>query len=118
MDSKPRGPWLSVTDFHAALVSRARIVVPPEVSDVVWRSNPSKKRIRDRIEFDQDYNVTGIIDWEASAWLSEYWEYTKALFLPWNRKGWWYEIMTDVFAQYEMERRAEYYIWKYREIFA
>ncbi|KAF8914689.1 kinase-like protein [Mucidula mucida] len=129
MGSEPLGPWPSVNCFNTAMVDRARIRAPPEVSDVVWRTiNEVHARSHrvclthndfapQNVLVDKDYNITGIIDWEASAWLPEYWEYTKALFLPWNRKGWWYEVMKVVFPQYELENLAEYYIWNYREVY-
>ena len=51
---------------------------------------------------------------EVNAFLREA---TKSVFLPWYRKGWWYDIMSDVFPEYETERRAEFYIWRYREYY-
>lgn len=41
----------------------------------------------------------------------------KSTFLPWNRQGWWFEVMSDVFTQYGVEHRADVYIQEYREMY-
>ncbi|OSC96696.1 hypothetical protein PYCCODRAFT_1481808 [Trametes coccinea BRFM310] len=63
---------------------------------------------------DDDWNITGIVDWEACAWMPEYWELTKGTFLLQYRKGRWNRIMTSVFPGYASELEAERYIVKYR----
>ncbi|KAF4563674.1 hypothetical protein EYR40_003198 [Pleurotus pulmonarius] len=85
MDSKPRGPWSSVDEFHTWMVARSRIVAPPEKSDEVWscikaaHSRPHRICLThndlasQNILVDEQFNITGIIDWEAAAWMPEYW---------------------------------------------
>ena len=84
LGSTPWGPWPSVADFHTFLL-RSNVQVPPDMYDEVW---DKIKTVHGRnyrvclthndfapqnILVDKDYNVTGIVDWEASAWLPEYW---------------------------------------------
>ncbi|KAK7682334.1 hypothetical protein QCA50_014539 [Cerrena zonata] len=126
LGSRPTGPWSSAAEFHAFLLKQ-NIKAPPDVYEKVWNSiNTAHGRTHriclthndfapQNILVDEHYNVTGIVDWEAAAWMPEYWEYTKSIFLPWNRKGWWFKVMSDAFPQYEVERQAEFSIWKYRE---
>ncbi|KAI0338595.1 kinase-like protein [Trametopsis cervina] len=127
--STPYGPWSTVTDFHSHLIKAAMLDVPPEMAEAVWTTIRSSHSRDHRTCFthndlhpghvlvDSNFNVTGIINWEAAAWMPEYWEYSKATFWPQFQKptGWWTNILREVFPQYELERTAEWYIWQYRQ---
>ena len=84
LGSRPWGPWPSVAEFHTFLL-RSDVQVPPDMYDEVWDKiktvhSRNYRVCRTHNDFapqnilvDKDYNVTGIVDWEASAWLPEYW---------------------------------------------
>lgn len=94
MFSTPYGPWPSVTNFHSRLVERAALNVPPELSDIVLaqiRTAHSRKHrvclthndlAPQNILVDAEFNITGIIDWEAAGWLPEYWSVFSSLCKP------------------------------------
>ena len=87
LDAKPTGPWNSVDEFHKALMWRARRLLLPagldakEVDDVIRRAHSRPHRIclthndlgPHNVLIDDNWNITGIVDWEASAWMPEYW---------------------------------------------
>ncbi|GBE83975.1 kinase-like protein [Sparassis crispa] len=129
--SPPVGPWESVAAFHHELMARTRRLVVPEektevVHDVVQRAHSRTHRVcltrndlgPHNVLVDASWKITGIIDWEACAWMPEYWELTKGTFLPQCRKGRWNRIMTAVFPMYALELEAERYIVNYRECYA
>lgn len=82
--SRPYGPWPSVAEFHAFLLT-FNVQAPPDVHGKVWSSiNTSHSRTHrvclthndlgpQNILVDEHYNITGIVDWEAAAWMPEYW---------------------------------------------
>ncbi|KAI9070191.1 kinase-like protein [Trametes sanguinea] len=127
LGSSPFGPFESVHAFHRFLLDRAGSLDVPEeeverVQDTVRRAHSRPHRLclthndlgAHNVLVDDDWNVTGIIDWEACAWMPEYWELTKGTFLLQYRKGRWERIMTSVFPAYALELEAERYIVKYR----
>lgn len=84
LGSKPYGPWPSVAEFHAFLLE-FDVQAPPDVHEKVWNSiNTAHSRTHriclthndfapQNILVDKDFNITGIVDWEAAAWMPEYW---------------------------------------------
>ncbi|KAI0636845.1 kinase-like protein [Trametes polyzona] len=128
--SPPLGPFESVDAFHRFLLNWARTLLVPEeeavyVHETIRRAHARPQRIRlthndlgpHNVLVDDDWNIdiTGIVDWESCAWMPEYWELTKATFLPQYRKSRWLRIMTSVFVEYAVELEAEQYIVRYRE---
>ncbi|RPD77376.1 hypothetical protein L226DRAFT_544050 [Lentinus tigrinus ALCF2SS1-7] len=104
----PAGPWDTVEAFHTDLMHRAgEINVPGEQGSV-----------RRNILVDDNWNITGIVDWESCAWMPEYWEVTKGTFLPQYRKNQWPRIMSAAFPMYALEQEAEMYIIEYRQCYA
>ena len=87
LGSYPAGPWDSVDDFHKELMLRAlplnipKDVNAEEVNDVIRRAHLRRHRIclthndlgPHNVLVDEKWNITGIVDWEASAWMPEYW---------------------------------------------
>jgi hypothetical protein len=43
----------------------------------------------------QDGRISAILDWEASGWFPEYWEYTTAYGI-WPRDEWWPKIVSAI----------------------
>ena len=85
----PAGPWDTVEAFHAELMRRAaEINVPPQcpkspeaVHDVISRAHARTQRVclthndlgAHNVLVDDEWNITGIVDWESCAWMPEYW---------------------------------------------
>ena len=83
---EPAGPWKSVTEFHENLLLRTGGLEFPEHIDaaeangVIRRAHARKHRIclthndlgPHNILVDENWTITGIIDWEAAAWMPEY----------------------------------------------
>ncbi|OSC96695.1 kinase-like protein [Trametes coccinea BRFM310] len=126
--SPPLGPFDSVETFHRFLLDRTDGLNVPDgeaarVQDTIKRAHSRPHQIRlthndlgpHNVLVDDDWNITGIIDWEACAWMPEYWELAKGTFLPQYRKGRWNRIMTSVFPEYAVELEAERYIVNYRD---
>ncbi|KAI0076148.1 kinase-like protein [Panus rudis PR-1116 ss-1] len=133
-DASPAGPWDSVKAFHEELVRRAgRLLAfegsektPEEMWDIVRRAHSRPHRVclthndlgPHNVLVDDQWNITGIVDWEACAWMPEYWEVTKGTFLPQYRKFRWYRIMTAAFPTYALEQEAEMLIINHRQCYA
>ncbi|KAL1702251.1 kinase-like domain-containing protein [Schizophyllum commune] len=129
---KPWGPFSTVPEFHDYLIQRSELRLdecehPAEVLSVIGKSHSKTHRVcfthndfhPGNIMVDDDFNVTGLVDWEMSAWMPEYWYYTKALYLPYykSKKAKWYEIMTRIFPQYDDELSAEVEILFWRRCY-
>ncbi|KAF9472869.1 kinase-like protein [Pholiota conissans] len=134
-----------IADQLSSLLAQLRAIPPPEdgavcgfvggplhceqVTELVWDTIKKAHSQSHRICFshgdlgahnvliDDEFNVTAIIDWEMASWMPEYWEFTKSTFQPIYRgkKSMWFQIMSNVFPQYALERRAELFVWRYRE---
>ncbi|RDX43495.1 kinase-like protein [Lentinus brumalis] len=133
----PAGPWDSVEAFHANLLHRAGGLNVPEqpeycpkspeaVHDVIRRAHVKTHRVclthndlgAHNVLIDENWNITGIVDFESCTWMPEYWELTKGTFLPQYRKGRWHRIMSTAFPGYELEQEAEHYIINFRQCYA
>ncbi|TFY78135.1 hypothetical protein EWM64_g5882 [Hericium alpestre] len=131
-DAEPAGPWQSVDEFHEAIIYRTGGLNIPEnvdaaaVHDVIRRAHARKHRVclthndlgAHNILVDENWNITGIVDWEAAAWMPEYWELTKGTFLPKYRQHRWFRIMSAAFPMYTLEQKAEQLIIQYRQCYA
>ena len=88
MGSNPCGPWESVAAFHEKLMERTLGLNirpgygdPEVVHDVIKRAHARTHRIclthgdlgPHNILVDENWKITGIIDWETCAWMPEYW---------------------------------------------
>ncbi|TRM67709.1 kinase-like domain-containing protein [Schizophyllum amplum] len=128
----PWGPFGSVYEFHDYLVERAALRLdecehPDEVLAVIKKSHSKCHRVYfthgdfhpGNVLVDDEYNVTGIVDWEMAAWMPEYWDYTKSLYLPYykSKKGKWFEVMTKIYPQYSDEIAAEIEIFNWRRCY-
>ena len=84
----PAGPWQDVVKFHAELMLRTGGLTEyvPEgqsevIHDVVRRAHAGSHRVclthndlgPHNILVDDEWNITGIVDWEACGWMPEYW---------------------------------------------
>ncbi|KAG6872314.1 hypothetical protein C0995_010965 [Termitomyces sp. Mi166 len=124
MGSRPAGPFPSVDAFHQTLMVRTGgLKIRDDKQEYVIRETIRKAHSRPQrlclthndlgphnILVDDDWNITGIVDWEASGWLPEYWELTKGTFLPFYRNGRWKRILSAALPGYELEQEAEMYI--------
>lgn len=87
MEQYPYGPFSSVDMFHRSLVEHGRLDVTRmseadvDVEGCIRSSHERRHRIcfthndlhPHNILVDQDFNITGIIDWESAGWMPEYW---------------------------------------------
>lgn len=83
----PLGPFGDTQSFHEFLLSRARTLdIPAEenaelVHETIKRAHSRSHRLclthndlgPHNILVDEDWNITGIVDWESCAWMPEYW---------------------------------------------
>ncbi|KAH8119768.1 kinase-like domain-containing protein [Phellopilus nigrolimitatus] len=59
----------------------------------------------------ENNRLSGLIDWECAAWLPEYWEYTKSMYLRTEYKE-WVEVMKLAHPQiYQREYELEFEFW-------
>lgn len=94
LHAAPAGPWQFVADFHQDLMRRTGGLTNnmPEgqseaIHDVIRRAHSRPHRLclthndlaPQNILVDGDYNITGIVDWEAAAWMPEYWYVNRLL---------------------------------------
>ncbi|KZP05615.1 hypothetical protein FIBSPDRAFT_842845 [Athelia psychrophila] len=61
---------------------------------------------------DENYRLTGIVDWECCAWLPAYWEYTRTQFGK-ERYHEWIEIVNKMLSPWPKELELEKEIWGY-----
>lgn len=52
------------------------------------------------------YRIAAIIDWQASGWLPEYWEYTQTYQSNWREPCWWELLRDHVLEPYPDELQA------------
>ncbi|KAF8588283.1 kinase-like protein [Ramaria rubella] len=129
MELRPHGPWTNVEEFHKFLVRQADLKIPDDERQVIQTIQTAHSR-KHRICFthsdfhpenmlvDDNGTVTGILDWEGAGWMPEYWDYTRAHYIPYFRKGRWNQIMAAAIPGYDLESNAEKFIWKYRQFYS
>ncbi|KAB8227632.1 aminoglycoside phosphotransferase family protein [Aspergillus alliaceus] len=59
--------------------------------------------------------IAALIDWEYGGWYPEYWEYTKAHYVPVGMSD-WYEGLKSAITRYDDELRAEQNPWTQCEL--
>ncbi|KAK0441235.1 uncharacterized protein EV420DRAFT_1580426 [Desarmillaria tabescens] len=59
---------------------------------------------------DKELRPIGLIDWECAAWMPEYWEYTRAIYIRQSYAG-WYHLFGRIFPDDDDEVEAA--IWKH-----
>ncbi|KAH9855964.1 kinase-like protein [Lenzites betulinus] len=126
-----RGPFENVESFHRWLLARAGpLKIPAEedaeqIRETIKRAHSRPQRVclthndlgPHNILVDEEWNITGIVDWESCAWMPEYWELSKGTFLLQYRDDCWDRVMTSVFPEYSEELKAERYILSYRSCY-
>ncbi|KNZ79026.1 hypothetical protein J132_06866 [Termitomyces sp. J132] len=120
---------LSAPSGLTLMVRTGGLEIPDDEAETVWEtitkahSRPHRLCLTHNdlgphnVLVDDDWKITGIVDWEAAGWLPEYWELTKGTFLPFYRKGRWHRILSAALPGYALEQEAEKYIVKYRKIY-
>jgi hypothetical protein len=66
------------------------------------------------ILIDSNHRLTAIVDWECTAWLPEYWDYTRSYF---HRDSYhaWQHLMDGIFGLWPEELEVERELWKYND---
>lgn len=110
------GPFPDLAAFNAFLDSDVpdRIARDPVVAEVHSRDYRIVLTHNDigplNVLVDEEYNITGVIDWGASGWYPEYWEYTNSISRHDHIRN-WSAIMAAAFPEYDLELRAERILW-------
>lgn len=98
------GPFTSVREFHKALANGAdlemdRQKLPDDMAELIaFYKDASDKIVFTHGDMNslniilQGEKVVGIIDWETSGWLPEYWEYTCARYVNIRNQFWEPEV--------------------------
>lgn len=120
------GPFNSPAEFHA----QEFCTVYPECSKSKWnerverlvKERPTKEYriclthgdiLPHNILADEDFNLTGLIDWETAGWMPEYWERASSWRSWFSHWYGWVHIVPEAFPEYEddMELEARIQDW-------
>lgn len=117
---KTCGPCDSESEFHSSLVRRDDLKAKAVVSKAHSKNHNiyfSHGDLAPSNILVENGRLTGIVDFECSAFLPEYWEYTKALYPLWgfqDAQKPWVNIIDSVFdGNYKEELEAEEELWGY-----
>ncbi|PGH13415.1 hypothetical protein AJ79_03694 [Helicocarpus griseus UAMH5409] len=115
-----RGNFESVRDFNGSLVTRQNL------ASVVEAAHSKEQRVYFTHGDFSSMNIlthngrfAGIVDFECSGFLPEYWEYTMAMFDFWATQKPWGALVDSVFEgfDYREELEAERELWRNRNSF-
>lgn len=87
LHASPIGPFKNIEVFHQILLARAGTLKTPDdedaelVKETIRRAHAQPHRLclthndlgPHNILVDDDWKISGIVDWEACAWMPEYW---------------------------------------------
>lgn len=112
------GPFSTDPDFYQFLYGRVWLSERSRLEKlskaVHTRSYPIRFSHNDFAPFnvliDQNYRLSGIVDWECAGWFPEYWEYTRSHF---HRELYtdWQALMDAVFGRWKEELEVERELW-------
>lgn len=111
------GPFPDLEAFNAFLDSdvSVHITCDPIVADVHNRNYRIVLTHNDigplNVMVDEEFKITGLIDWGESGWYPEYWEYTNAIARHGDLPN-WTDLMTAAYPEYDLELQAEQILWK------
>ncbi|PGG95411.1 hypothetical protein AJ79_10071 [Helicocarpus griseus UAMH5409] len=117
IDNDICGPFESEEDFNDSLVKR------DDVKPLVKAAHSKKHHIYFTHGDLGPANIlveggklAGIVDFECSGFMPEYWEYTKAMFDLWGTQKPWVAMINSLFGEHEYkeELKAEKKLWEYR----
>ncbi|KAK0468018.1 kinase-like protein [Desarmillaria tabescens] len=131
LSNHPVTSFDTVAEFHKFFIACQFLEIPPQDEESVRKLITTAHEKPHSIVFthndlhpcnilvDRHLKITGIIDWEQAGWMPEYWEYTKACFVPIfnGSRSRWPVIMREVFPQYEDELKAEKALVRYRTVY-
>ncbi|KAK0214391.1 hypothetical protein IW262DRAFT_1514503 [Armillaria fumosa] len=119
-DGELVGPFASQEEFHAQYFCTPWEPVDDHVRVALVKRQSTKYRIcfthgditPTNILVDSKIRPVGLVDWECAAWMPEYWEYTRAIYIRQSYKGWW-NLFRRIFPDYDDELEVEAAIWKH-----
>ncbi|KAK0184335.1 hypothetical protein F5146DRAFT_1075249 [Armillaria mellea] len=96
-DSEFVGPFASKEEFHAQYFCTPWEPLDDRVRAALAKRQSTRYRIcfthgditPTNILVDNQIRPIGLVDWECAAWMPEYWEYTRAIYIRQSYKGWW-----------------------------
>ncbi|KAJ3915167.1 kinase-like domain-containing protein [Lentinula edodes] len=121
------GPFDSVKAFHEELIKFSNLEFPNQETESaalskIHRLYEKPHRIvfthndlhPGNVMVDANFRIVGILDWESSGWMPEYWEYIKSRFVYQYRKRWGGRVMARVFPEYEEEWEVDCIYYAHR----
>ncbi|KAE8384558.1 kinase-like domain-containing protein [Aspergillus alliaceus] len=119
----PFSPFPGHEGFHTIFSKNIPIedcaqVFGQEVTDShtrYYRSCFSHADLAPRNIIIENGKIAALIDWEYGGWYLEYWEYTKAHYVPVGMSD-WYEGLKSAITRYDDELRAEQNPWTQCEL--
>jgi len=114
------GPFATESDFYRFLSDRMVLEEQDRLKALAkavhTRTYPIRLHHNDfapqNILVDENYCLSGIVDWACLSWFPEYWEWTRAHYcresnLPWRA------LIDEVFGRWEEELAVEQELWRY-----
>ncbi len=119
-DGELVGPFASQEEFHAQYFCTPWEPLDDRVRAALAKRQSTTYRIcfthgdmtPTNILVDNQIRPIGLVDWECAAWMPEYWEYTRAIYIRQSYKGWW-NLFRRIFPDYDDELEVETAIWKH-----
>ncbi|KAK0484300.1 hypothetical protein EDD18DRAFT_1361311 [Armillaria luteobubalina] len=114
------GPFASQEEFHAQCFCTPWEPLDDRVRAALVKRQLTKYRIcfthgditPTNILVDNQIRPIGLVDWECAAWMPEYWEYTRAIYIRQTYTGWW-NLFRRIFPDYDDELEVEAAIRKH-----
>ncbi|KAK0476343.1 hypothetical protein IW261DRAFT_1490773 [Armillaria novae-zelandiae] len=114
------GPFASQEEFHAQYFCTPWEPLDDRIRAALVKRQSTEYRIcfthgditPTNILVDNQIRPVGLVDWECAAWMPEYWEYTRAIYIRQSYKGWW-NLFRRIFPDYDDELDVEAAIWKH-----
>ncbi|KAJ4499765.1 hypothetical protein C8R41DRAFT_893308 [Lentinula lateritia] len=87
---RPVGPFPTPAEFHSQRSDLKEYKIIFTHGDILPHN----------ILADEDFHLTGLVDWECAGWMPDYWEKAMSLRAAWIRVVPWSEIVKDSFPVY------------------
>ncbi|PBK94362.1 hypothetical protein ARMGADRAFT_1053437 [Armillaria gallica] len=119
-DGELVGPFASQEEFHAQHFCTPWEPLDDRVRAALTKRHSTQYKIcftdgditPTNILVDEHLRPIVLVDWECAAWMPEYWEYTRAIYIRQSYVG-WYRLFKSIFPDYEDELEVEAEIWKH-----
>ncbi|PBK68014.1 hypothetical protein ARMSODRAFT_1005024 [Armillaria solidipes] len=114
------GPFASQKEFHAQYFCTPWEPLDGRVRAALTKRHSTQYKVcfthgditPTNILVDEHLRPIGLVDWECAAWMPEYWEYTRAIYIRPSYMG-WCRLFKGIFPDYDDELKVEAEIWKH-----